>query len=103
MTLIPIPEYELEQLAKYAPHEMLTEQASPLFIFETDDDGTTPAENSVLMYLAARKKKVPAELHIFQTGKDGFGLGNDVGQTGQWKSLFLKWAETVCITVNSDF
>ncbi len=100
VSTFPVAGYEMEQLAKYAPHEMLTEQTPPLFIFETDDDGTTPAENSVLMYLAARKKKVPAELHIFRTGKHGFGLGNDEGQTGQWKSLFLKWAETVGIQVN---
>ena len=97
VSTFPVADYELEQLEKYKPHEMLSEQTPPLFLFETDDDGTTPAENSVLMYLAARKKKVPAELHIFRTGKHGFGLGNDAGQTGQWKSLFLKWAETVGI------
>lgn len=94
-----IAEYEKEQLAKYKPHEMLGEDTPPLFIFDADDDNTTPPENSVLLYLAAHKKKVPAELHIFKTGKHGFGLGNDAEQTGQWKSLFRKWAETVGISL----
>lgn len=93
-----IAEYEKEQLAKYKPHEMLNENTPPLFIFDADDDSTTPPENSVLLYLAAHKRQVPAELHIFKTGKHGFGLGNDAEQTGQWKALFWKWAETVGIT-----
>lgn len=92
---VPMPEYIKEQLAKYKPHEMLKENTPPLFIFDADDDDITPPENSVLLYLAARKKKVPAELHIFKTGQHGFGLGNDEEQTGQWKELFLKWAKTV--------
>ncbi len=95
----PIALYEKEQLAKYKPHEMLNEHTPPLFIFETDDDRTTPAENSMLLYSAARTKKVPAELHIFRTGNHGFGLGNDEEQTGQWKSLFVKWAETVGVAI----
>lgn len=87
--------YEMQQLEKYRPHEMLSEKTPPLFIFETDDDVTTPAENSVMMYLAARAKKVPAELHLFRTGKHGFGLGDEAAQTGQWKQLFLKWFQTL--------
>ncbi len=93
----PIAEYQKEQLAKYKPHEMLDENTPSLFIFETDNDPDTPSENSAFMYLAARQKGVPAELHIFKTGEHGFGLGDDEGQTGQWKALFLKWAETVGI------
>lgn len=93
----PITEYQREQFAKYKPHEMLHENTPPLFIFETDDDKVTPAENSVTFYLAAREKGVSAELHIFKTGKHGFGLGDDEAQTGQWKTLFLTWAGTMGI------
>lgn len=98
----PIALYEKEQLDKYKPHEMLNENTPPLFIFETDNDTTTPAENSVYLYLAARKKGIPAELHIFKTGKHGFGLGKDDEQTGLWKELFLKWAEIIDIIPKAD-
>lgn len=97
----PYEEYQKEQLLKYKPHEMLDENTPPLFIFETDDDLVTPADNSVLLYMAAREKKVPAELHIFRTGKHGFGLGDEEGQTGQWKDLFLKWIKTLGIKKES--
>ena len=91
----PVAGYEVTQLEKYKPHEMLSENTPPLFIFETDDDMSTPAENSVLMYLTARTKKVPAELHIFKTGRHGFGIGDDNAQNGQWKQLFVKWFQTL--------
>lgn len=93
----PITEYQREQLERYKPHRMLHENTPPLFVFETDDDKVTPAENSVTFYLAAREKGVPAELHIFKTGKHGFGLGDDEAQTGQWKALFLRWVKTLGI------
>src|SRR5207249_10653095 len=36
-----------------------------------------PPENSIDFYLALRKAKVPAELHIYERGPHGVGLGND--------------------------
>lgn len=92
----PVAEYEIKQLKKYEPHEMLGEDAPPLFIMDTDDDMTTPAENSILMYFAARRNGVSAELHVFKKGGHGYALGDDSGLTGQWKELFKKWfKETV--------
>ena len=79
-------------LKKYKPDELVTPQTPPVFIFETDDDMTTLAENSVCFYMAARKAGVSSELHIFRTGGHGFGLGDDNTQTGEWKKLFVNWA-----------
>lgn len=89
----PIEEYEKIQLDTYKPYELVNEMTPPLFIFETDEDQTTIAENSLFMYTAARANKVSAELHIFSAGEHGFGLGTYEKQAGQWKELFLKWAE----------
>lgn len=82
-------------LKKYKPDELVTPQTPPVFIFETDDDMTTLAENSICFYMAARKAGVSAELHIFRTGKHGFGLGDDCSQTGEWKKLFVNWAKSL--------
>ena len=38
------------------------------------DEGVPP-ENSILFYLALRKVGVPAEMHIYEKGPHGFGLG----------------------------
>lgn len=89
----PIEQYEKDLLDQYKPYELLHEDTPPLFIFETDQDKTTSAENSLIMYTAARAKKVSAELHIFSMGEHGFGLGEFEKQAGQWKELFLNWAE----------
>lgn len=88
-----IEQYEKDLLDKYKPYELIHENTPPLFIFETDRDKATSAENSLIMYSAARAKKVSAELHIFSMGEHGFGLGEFEKQAGQWKELFLNWAE----------
>ena len=53
----------------------VTADTPPTFLFHTDADTGVPAENSVAFYLALRKAKVPAELHIYEPGPHGVGLG----------------------------
>lgn len=91
-----VPKYLYDTLVKYSTDTLVTKNTPPAFIMETDEDITTLSEHSVKYYLACRKAGVPAELHIFQTGAHGFGLGREAengerDQTGQWKELFLKW------------
>ncbi len=50
-----------------------------------------PAENSVYFYLAMRKAKVPAELHLFFKGQHGFGLGKNIEGTSAWPMLCQNW------------
>ena len=89
--------YEENMLKKYNPEELASPEMPPVFVFETDDDRTTLAENSIGFYMAARKAGVPAELHIFREGGHGFGCGDDNGQTGEWKQLFINWAKSLNI------
>lgn len=88
-----IHEYLMETITKYSTDKLVTSDTPPAFIFETDDDAVTLSMHSIQYYLACKKANVPAELHIFQKGEHGFGLGddNEDGETGQWKELFLKW------------
>lgn len=89
--------YEENMLKKYNPEELASPEMPPVFVFETDDDRTTLAENSIGFYMAARKAGVPAELHIFREGGHGFGCGDDNEQTGEWKQLFVNWAKSLNI------
>ena len=43
-------------------------ESPPMFIVVAHDDKITPAEGSIDLYVALRKNKVPAELHIFSKG-----------------------------------
>ncbi len=91
-----VPQYLIDIIAKYSTDLLVNENTPQTFIMETDLDTTTMAEHSIRYYMACRKARVSAELHVFSTGKHGFGLGDDspLAQTGQWKSLFMQWAKT---------
>lgn len=84
-------QYREDILLRYQPEKHINENTPSAFIMETDDDPTTFAENAITYYMACRKAKVPAELHIFQTGGHGYGLGDHLLQVGMWKDLLLKW------------
>jgi len=71
----------------------VTKDTPPTFLYHTDADKTVPSENSVLYYLALRKAKVDAELHIFQPGGHGSGLGLGDGELKAWPALALSWID----------
>jgi acetyl esterase/lipase len=66
------------KLIEYYSNELqVTKETPPTFLFHTDADTGVLPENSVLFYMALKKHKVPAELHIFEKGPHGVGLGTD--------------------------
>ncbi len=71
----------------------VTKETPPTFIFQTLEDTGVPAENCIAFYLALHKAHVPAEMHIFQSGKHGIGLAKDVPGTKEWPNLCHNWLE----------
>jgi acetyl esterase/lipase len=69
----------------------VTPQTPPTFIFHTNADTGVVAENSVRFYLALRKAKVPAELHIFEPGPHGVGLAMNDPALSAWPTLLANW------------
>jgi len=53
----------------------VTTNTPPCFIWSTGEDKTVPVENSLLFAEALRKAGVPFDLHIYQKGPHGLGLG----------------------------
>jgi len=80
-----------ESLSNY---KQVTPQTPPTFLMHTDEDTVVPAENSVLFYMALRKAKVPAELHIFEKGQHGVGLAQKDPILGMWPNLLTNWLKT---------
>jgi len=72
----------------------VTPQTPPTFLFHTNADTGVPAENSVLFYLALRKAGVPAEMHIFEKGPHGMGLGYTDPALSKWPELLANWFRT---------
>jgi acetyl esterase/lipase len=69
----------------------VTDQTPPTFIFHTSDDSGVPVENSVHYFLALRKAKVPAEMHLFEHGRHGVGLAPGDPALSAWPPLCESW------------
>jgi acetyl esterase/lipase len=72
----------------------VTPQTPPTFLFHTANDPAVPVENSVRFFLALRKAKVPAEMHIFENGPHGVGMALGDPSLSQWTPLLLNWLRT---------
>jgi len=71
--------------------KQVTPETPPTFLFHTDEDKGVPPENSVYFYLALRRAKVPAEMHVYRQGQHGLGLAPDSPGTGNWPKQCEDW------------
>ncbi|MDN3673167.1 alpha/beta hydrolase [Flavobacterium branchiarum] len=79
-----------EVIDKFSNEESVTANTPPAFIVHATDDIAVPSENSIKYYLALKKNNVPAELHLYEKGGHGFGLG--VNGTSQfWTKDCVEW------------
>ena len=79
-----------EQLSN---EKQVISRTPPTFLFHTDDDAGVPVENSVLFFLALKKAKVPAEMHIYQKGKHGVGLAQSDPVLSTWPDRLKDWLQ----------
>jgi acetyl esterase/lipase len=70
-----------------SPEKHVTTNTPPCFIWATADDQTVPVENSLMFAGALRAARVPVELHIYESGKHGLGLGSHTWEPDK----FLPW------------
>jgi len=54
----------------------VTPNTPPCFLWTTFEDRTVPMANTMMFAEALRKNKVPFDLHIYQKGGHGMGLGD---------------------------
>ncbi len=79
-------------LTELKPEIHIGPEAPPTFIAQANDDPGSLAEGSTLAFLALRKAKVSAELHIYSTGGHGFGLRpNQTQAPGDWPGRAELW------------
>lgn len=83
-----------ELVKKMSNEKQVTSETPPTFLIHTWEDKVVPAENSIQFYLALRRAKVPAEMHIFLKGPHGFGLGRTQGEVSIWPTLCANWMQT---------
>jgi acetyl esterase/lipase len=87
-----IGEHPDDQLVRATSSELhVTHDAPPTFIVATSDDATVPVQNSLMFYDALRAAGVPAELHVLETGRHGFGLGRGDATLSTWTTTCESW------------
>ena len=69
-----------ELIENLSNERQVTKDTPPTFLAHTNADAGVPAENSLLFALALRKAGVPVELHLFERGPHGLGLGAGAAQ-----------------------
>jgi acetyl esterase/lipase len=81
-----------EKLVEHLSNEkQVTAATPPTFLVHTNEDSGVPPENSVLFYLGLRKAGVPAELHIYERGRHGLGLGPKDMPFSTWPQHCIEW------------
>ena len=71
--------------------QQVDSRTPPAFLVHTVDDATVPVENSTMFAEALQRAKVPYELHLYQHGPHGFGLGAKLEGVSSWPGLCADW------------
>jgi acetyl esterase/lipase len=87
-------------VASLSNETQVTKDTPPTFLVHTSDDRTVPVENSILFYQALHRAGVPAELHVFETGPHGFGLGGRNPVLSTWPSILESWLRARGLTTS---
>ncbi|HEV2545673.1 MAG TPA: alpha/beta hydrolase [Methylobacterium sp.] len=75
----------------YSVEVQVNERTPPVFMVQASDDRIAVTDHPLLMYAALRAAKVPAEMHLFERGGHGFGLGVPGSPAAAWPALFMAW------------
>jgi acetyl esterase/lipase len=62
----------------------VTSDTPRCFIFHTSDDPVVPVENSLMFAAALRQAGVLFDLHIYEHGRHGIGLGSKIDDPSHW-------------------
>ncbi|HEU4651728.1 MAG TPA: prolyl oligopeptidase family serine peptidase, partial [Croceibacterium sp.] len=80
-------------VARRSPALHVSADTPPTFIMHAIDDGAVPVANSLLMLDALRTAGRPVEVHLFEEGGHGFGLGPPGLPVSSWIALFATWID----------
>lgn len=90
-----------EATDKYSNEKQVNASTPKAFLVHSTDDKAVPVENSINYYLALKKEKVSAEMHIYENGGHGYGLGVK-GTNASWPKSCEKWLIANNYTLKPD-
>lgn len=80
-----------EEKKKHDLLSQVSQSTPPAFLVHAYDDDICPVEESTKYAERLVEYAVPVEMHLFQSGGHGFGLGREVDGTHQWLDLCVQW------------
>lgn len=88
------PEGTAEQKQMLSPRLNVRQDTPPTFIWQTVEDSKVVVENAFAFANALREKGVPFDLHLYENGKHGIGLGTkdyDPEKAHAWTRDCIFW------------
>lgn len=80
-----------EEITQNKLLDLVTKDTPPAFLVHAYDDDVCNVEESTLYAQELFEHNVPVEMHLFQKGGHGFGMGRKKDGTDQWVQLFVNW------------
>jgi acetyl esterase/lipase len=80
-----------EMVKLLSNEEQVSKETPPTFLVHTANDAGVPVENTLSFADALRKNGIPFELHIYERGRHGFGLGTNDPILSTWTARCADW------------
>lgn len=77
--------------AEWSTNRLITEHTPPTFLVHASDDYGVTVTNSILFYEGLVAKKIPAEMHLYETGGHGFGMLRGKRPADLWPNELKAW------------
>lgn len=75
----------------YSNELQVNKSTSPAFIIQSIDDNVVSVQNSIDYALALKKYGIPCELHLYEKGGHGYGLGRNNDTESYWPKACTRW------------
>jgi acetyl esterase/lipase len=88
-------EHPSQELVNHFSNDLqVTDQTPPAFLVCSLDDNVVPVQNSISYALSMKKHNIPCELHIYEQGGHGYGLGRSKDTETSWPEACKLWLKT---------
>lgn len=91
-----------EELSRNRLLDLVTPDSPPAFMVHAIDDNVCNVSETTLYANKLIENHVEAEVHLFQKGGHGFGIGRKEDGTDQWVPLFVNWLKRITKTNEND-
>ena len=81
-----------ENVEQFSTEKQINAETPPTFLVDAIDDKSVPVENSINYFLALKKHNVISEMHLYQKGGHGLGLGREA-TSEFWTNHCEKWLQ----------